>query len=92
MLFATKRARPDTGTALSFLMTRTAAPDLDDWKKLAHLMKYVRGTKDLPLILSANGMGLLKWWIDGSYSVHWNMRGHTGGGLSMGRGFPISHS
>ena len=57
MLFATKRARPDTGTAISFLMTRTTEPDLDDWNKLAHLMKYVRGTEDLPLILSATGSG-----------------------------------
>ena len=30
MLFATKRARPDTGTAMSFLMTRTSEPDTDD--------------------------------------------------------------
>ena len=92
MLFATKRARPDTGTAISFLMTRTKEPDRDDWSKLAHLMKYVRGTRKLPLILGANGSGMLKWWIDGSYAVHPNMRGHTGGGLSMGIGFPVSAS
>ncbi len=46
----------------------------------------------MPLILSANGSGILKWWVDGSFGVHPNMRGHTGGGLSMGRGFPISMS
>jgi hypothetical protein len=92
MLFATKRARPDTSTAISFLTTRVTDPDEDDWKKLAHLMKYLRGTKELPLILSANGGGMLKWWIDGSHGVHPNMRGHTGGGLSLGRGFPIATS
>ena len=92
LLFATKRARPDFGTAMSFLMTRTQNPDEDDVAKLAHLMKYLKGTIMLPLVLSANGSGMLKWWIDGSYAVHPNMRGHTGGGLSMGRGFPISGS
>ena len=46
----------------------------------------------LPLILSTNGSGILKWWVDGSFAVHPNMRGHTGGGLSMGRGFPIVSS
>jgi hypothetical protein len=91
-LFATKRARPDMGTSISFLTTRVSEPDKDDWSKLTHLMKYIRGTKDLPLILSANGSGILKWWIDGSFAVHPNMRGHTGGGLSMGRGFPIVNS
>ena len=92
MLFATKRARPDTGLAISFLMTRTKEPDQDDWSKLAHLMKYVRGTRELPLVIGAKGSGMLKWWIDGSYAVHPNMRGHTGGGLSMGIGFPVSGS
>jgi hypothetical protein len=91
-LFATKRARPDTGTSISYLTTRVREPDEDDWDKLTHLMKYIRGTKDMPLILSANGSGILKWWVDGSFAVHPNMRGHTGGGLSMGRGFPITTS
>jgi hypothetical protein len=91
-LFATKRARPDTGTSISFLTTRVREPDEDDWAKLAHLMKYLRGTKEMPLKLSANGSGILKWWVDGSFAVHPNMRGHTGGGLSMGRGFPIATS
>ena len=43
----------------------------------------------MPLILSADGSGILKWWVDASYAVHPNMRGHTGGSLSFGRGFPI---
>jgi hypothetical protein len=29
----------------------------------------------LPLILSANGSGILKWWVDASFAVHPNMRG-----------------
>jgi len=35
----------------------------------------------MPLILSANGSGILKWWVDASFVVHPNMRGHSGGGL-----------
>jgi hypothetical protein len=46
----------------------------------------------MPLILSANGSGILKWWVDASFDVHPNMRGHSGGGLSLGRGFPIVSS
>ena len=30
ILFATKRARPDTGTAISFLTTRVREPDKDN--------------------------------------------------------------
>jgi hypothetical protein len=46
-LYATKRARPDTCTAITFLTTRVREPDKDDWKKLVHLMRYVRGTHTL---------------------------------------------
>ena len=91
-LYATKRARPDTCTAIAFLTTRVKAPDINDWSKLVHLMKYLRGTRKLPLILSADGSGILKWWVDASFAVHPNMRGHSGGGLSLGRGFPLVSS
>jgi hypothetical protein len=89
-LYATKRARPDTCTAITFLTTRVRAPDKDDWNKLVHFMRYIRGTSTMPLVLSANGSGILKWWVDESFVVHPNMRGHSVGGLSLGQG--ISHS
>jgi hypothetical protein len=33
-LYATKRARPDTCTAIAFLTTRVREPDKDDWTKV----------------------------------------------------------
>jgi hypothetical protein len=63
-LYATKQARPDTCTAIAFLTMRVQVLDKDDWNKVVHLMKYLRGTHTLPLILSANGTGILKWWVD----------------------------
>jgi hypothetical protein len=91
-LYATKRARPDTCTTITFLTMRVQAPDKDDWTKLIHLMSYIRGTHTMPLILSANGSGILKWWVDASFAVHPYMHEHSGGGLSLGRGFPIVSS
>jgi hypothetical protein len=32
------------------------------------------------------------WYADASFAVHPNMRGHTGGRSTLGRGFPISVS
>ena len=29
------------------------------------------------------------WYLDALFAVHPNMHGHTGGGLTMGQGFPI---
>jgi hypothetical protein len=60
-LHDTKRASPDTCTAIAFLTTRVREADKDDWTKLVHLMRYIRGTRTMPLILSANGSGILKW-------------------------------
>jgi hypothetical protein len=91
-LYLVKRARPDASVAIAFLTTRVRAPDVDDWRKLNHLMEYFRSTIDMPLILGANATGVLNWYVDASYAVHANMRGHTGGGLTMGRGFPIVSS
>ncbi len=91
-LYVSKRARPDVSTAIAFLTTRVRAPDTDDWDKLCHLMEYLRGDCDRPLILGADNDGLLMWYVDASFAVHPNMRGHTGGGLTLGRGFPITVS
>jgi hypothetical protein len=72
-LYATKRARPDTCTAIAFLTMSVREPDKEDWTKLVHFMRYIMGTRTMPLILSANGIGILKWWLDASFDVHPNM-------------------
>ena len=58
--FTTKRSRLYSGTSLLFLTTMVKQPDKENWSKLGHLVKYVRETNELPLILSANGTGALK--------------------------------
>ncbi len=91
-LYVTKKARPDTGLGIAFLTTRVRAPNTDDWEKLCHLMKHVRGDQDCPLILSGENDGGLMWYVDAAFAVHPNMCKHTGGGLIMGRGFLIAVS
>jgi hypothetical protein len=88
-LYVKKRVRPDISVAIAFLTTRVREPDHDDWKKLLQLMKYFCGTKEMQLILGADGTGIVKWYIDASFAVHPNMRSHTGGGVTLGRGCPI---
>lgn len=86
LLYLCKRARPDVATAVAFLCTRVQHPDEDDWKKLIKVMKYLRGTNHLVLTLEADDTGLLYWHIDGAFGVHPDMRGHTGGNFSLGKG------
>jgi hypothetical protein len=91
-LYAAKRSRPDIALAVAFLTTRVREPDVDDWRKLTHLNGYLKATRELPLVLGAVSTGVLHWHVDASFAVHPNMRGHTGGTLTMGRGCPISTS
>jgi hypothetical protein len=86
LLFLCKRARPDIQTAVSFLCTRVQQPDHDDYKKLARVLKYLWGTKHLPLTLEASNAKLMEWWIDASYGAHHDMKSHTGGVFSLGKG------
>jgi hypothetical protein len=79
-------------TAVAFICTRVKSPDVDDWKKLKRVMKYLRGTADLPLTLEAGDMSVLKWWIDVSFTTHDGMKSHTGIMLTLGKGATYSSS
>jgi hypothetical protein len=91
-LYVIKRARPDICLSIAFPTTRVRAPDKDDWEKLRNLMEYLRKDHARPLVLDAENNGLLMWYVNALFAVHPNMHGHTGGGLTMGREFPITAS
>ena len=84
--YISQRGRPDMRTAVSFLCKRVDAPDEDDYKKLTRAMRYLQSTKYLKLKLESDGSGIIRWWVDASYAVHPDMKGHTGGTMSMGKG------
>ena len=49
-------------------------------------MIYLRNTiRDIP-ILSADKVNIVKWWIDGSFAVHLELKIQTGETMSMGIG------
>jgi hypothetical protein len=54
--------------------------------KLKRLLKYIRGTIYMPLILKADSLNIVKWWVDASYAPHGDCKGHTGATISMGTG------
>ena len=92
LLFLCKRARPDIQTAVSFLCKRVKGPDTDDYKKLAWVMRYLRATADMPLTLEAENMHVMKWWVDASFAVHSDMKSHTGGAMTLGKGVTYAMS
>jgi len=62
------------------------SPDQDDIKKLGRTMRYLQFTKNLPLTLEANDLTEANWWVDASFATHHDMKSHTGGVMSMGKG------
>ena len=89
-LYVAKGVRPDLQVSVAFLCKRVKAPNVGDWKKLGSLVRYVRVTIHLPLILVSDCSGNMVWSIDASFVVHMDMKSHTGYCLTLGTGAPIS--
>ena len=47
---------------------------------------------NLKLRLSMNDDGKINWWIDTTYTVHADMKGHTGGTMFLGQGLAYCSS
>ena len=65
-LFVSKRSREDILPNTAFFRTRVKEPDKDDWKKLGRCLKYLKETVNDVIVLSANDIHVLKWWVEGS--------------------------
>lgn len=85
LLYLAKRVRPECLTAVAYLATRVTKCDGDDVEKLHRLVRYVRATKDLGLVLRPGRAGVtVKLYIDASYGVHADGKSHTGSCIVIG--------
>jgi len=85
-LYLAKRVRPDILTAVSFLVKRVNSPTTEDMHKLERLIRYVRGTKHLGIVLEANKNLGVFGYIDASYGVHTDLKSHSGCVIGIGKG------
>ena len=92
LLFLSCRARRDIQTAVAFLTTRVRKPDEDDWGKVKRVLQYLYGTKSMPLNLTVDNLQSTRWYIDAAHGVHMDCKGHSGGGMTLGKGAVISGS
>ena len=91
-LYLSQRGWPDIRMVISFLCSHLNCPDEDDYKKLTRLIRYLRHTLYLCLVLGKDNSDSIQWWIDASFAVHPDMHGHTGATMSMGKGLVFSGS
>ena len=86
LLWIMKRARPDLETAISYLCTRVAKCDTDDWGKLRRVIAYIQCTLDDIRVIGATDLKSIYTWIDAAYAVNPDMKSQTGGTMSLGLG------
>jgi len=91
-LFACKRVRPDMQPTVAAPCTRVKEPNQDDWNKLMHLLKFINGTREDRLHLSADDLSVIKWYVDVAFALHPNVKSQSGGRMTMGTGMPINTS
>ena len=92
ILFLCKRSGPDVETLVYFLTTRVKEPDVDGWGKLRHGLMYLKGTLYMKWYLTTDSLSNIVWWVDRSFGVHWDSKGHTGAMMSIGKGAIVNIS
>ena len=83
VLFLATHTRFDCLLATSFLATRIVAASKQDLAKLDHLLRYINGTKSLPLIFCPKDLEIV-CYADASYSVHDDAKSRTGFVITLG--------
>jgi hypothetical protein len=82
----------DIQLAIAFLCTRVSYSREKDWLKLKRVLEYLRVTLDNFLMFGADNLGIMRTWVDASYTVHKDMKSQTGGIVLFGRGAVLSKS
>jgi len=84
LLYLFRQTFQDIQTAVAFLCTRVKKTDDDDYKKLTMVIQYLRGMTVMTLTIEPTNS--LRWWADSSYTVHLDMKSHTGIFMTIGKG------
>ena len=86
LLYLSKRVRPDILTAISFLTKRVNYPNEQDMEKLKKVIRYLRGSTGLGILLEGGKNLGVYAYVDASYGVHMDMKSHTGCVIGIGKG------
>ena len=86
LLYVSTRARVDLLLAIAFLCTHVSKCTVQDRAKLRRVLEYIYGSMDREYTIGADDMGSVMTWVGASFAVHPDMKSHTGGVISFGRG------
>ena len=91
-MYVAQRYRFDLSAALAFLCTRVDRSTEQDSEKLRRLLTYMNNTKYDFLTIGAVNIEKLLTFVDVSFAVNQDMRSHSFGGVSFGKGFLLTRS
>ena len=91
LVYTCTRGRPDIFLGISFLCTHVQSPTKADEQKLKRICLYLMGTIDKVLLLTPSPELNLISWIDASYAIHQDAKGHSGVIITAGEkgGSPV---
>jgi hypothetical protein len=78
LLYLAKRSRPDLLATVAFLSTRVSKSTEEDMSKLNRLLRYLKRTKGLRIIIETDDEFHLLAFIDASFGIHTGSFIHTG--------------
>ena len=85
ILFVSCCLQPDLKTSISLLTTRVKQPNIENYKKLARCIRYIRVTENMYLTLEANNASIMRLRINEAYGVQTYTKIHPGGIISLGK-------
>jgi len=91
LVYVCTRARPDIFLAISYLCTKVKNPTAEDETKLRRLCAYLQNTITLVLAFTPSTDLNIVSWVDASYAIHDDAKGHSGTLITVGcvKGSPV---
>ena len=81
-----KRSQPEIETAIYFLCALVKDLDIHDWGKLRGVLQFLSQTIWGYRVIGADNIYEVLTYVEASYAMHNNMRGHNGGCMTFGWG------
>lgn len=87
------RTRPDLASAVSILSRFNQRPGIQHWKEVLHVWKYLKGTKDMGLLLKPRSSDLedrIQFYTDATWAEDQETRLSQSGSIAFWKACPIS--
>ena len=78
LLYLATRTRPDIMFPTTILATRSKSPTIVDYERLLKILQFLNGSKTDCLTFTARGKLQPRVFVDASFNLHWDAKGHTG--------------